>query len=131
MTRLALLTIFCLFLGQSWVNAGVMLELRETGTSGNRVEKYHDVVSMSVIIAAMTDPADTSHWMIKKNGPESMSDRSAQASSITAVSGYAIAAVLNSIVPTPRIGVRLLLLNSARPPSPDLDGLIKPPQECT
>ena len=127
MARNILLTIFSLLLaGATSAHAGVMVELSE---GGSKDVASINVASMSAIVAALAETEGSPHWM-SKNGNNSMSGLTAQSSVFTAISGVAIAAVIDNVVPTPKVEFRLLLRNSAHPPSPDLDGLIKPPQVC-
>ncbi len=125
MIRALVLSLFCiLFVGGRCATAGVMLDAKELGT---HEDTALCVTSISTMVVALLDDDDSSRQL--SHNKDSMADLSGPVTSVSAVSGTAIAAVFDNFVPSPQIGVRLSLLNSTRPPSPDLDGLIKPPQK--
>lgn len=125
MFRQISLPIFCLlFAGTSCANAGVMLGLSEHDADRGAVM---DVASMSVAVADLFDEQNSDRRM--NQCPDSPTDLAGTVSSSTSsAGGSAITSAIDGIVAIPQVECRLWIHDSVYPPSPDLSGLIKPPQ---
>ena len=125
MIREISLSLFCLlFVGTSCANAGVMLGSPES-QFGSDIESSSN--SMSVSLASLLDQESTNRHMSQR--PTSSSDYAGSVSSSSSiVNGSAFASIADDYVAVPKVECKLLMQDSAHPPSPDLDGLIKPPQ---
>ena len=124
MFRPVVLSLFCfLFAGMSSADAGVMCGINDLGSYES---SSADTASMSVAVATMPRVTETFQWAGRFS--DSMTDLSGQVTSVSVNSCCAISAMVDNVPRSPQLGFRLLLLNSIRPPSPDLDGLIKPPR---
>ena len=123
-TRIVLAAFSLALLGASQALAGVMLEFPEHDADrGASVE----AMSMSVEDSGLSD---VELQCRPCRCPKTSNDTAGSiATSVSVSSGAAIASVIDAFIAVPRVDFRLVEHNSAYPPSPDLDGLIKPPQK--